>query len=68
MAKIYSSQTFIDPTIKSNNTTPMVIASKAWPTSTHVHGAEVRPTFDGNPLSWISNYGHRGEAAFSLND
>jgi hypothetical protein len=23
--------------------------------STHVHGAEIRPVFDGNPLSWNSN-------------
>ena len=23
--------------------------------STHVHGLEVRPAFDGNPLSWFGN-------------
>lgn len=33
-----------------------------------MHGAEVRPTFDGNPLSWIANDGSRGVGAFSLSD
>jgi hypothetical protein len=28
----------------------------------------VRPTFDGNPLSWIDNTGFRGHGAMSLND
>lgn len=44
------------------------ITSKNWPTSTHVHGAEVRPTFDGNPLSWIDNQGNKGLGTFSTND
>lgn len=33
----------------------MVISSQNWPSVAHLHGAEVRPTFDGNPLSWINN-------------
>lgn len=44
------------------------ISSKNWPISTHVHGAQVRPTFDGNPMSWIDNSGNRGLGAFSLDD
>ena len=30
-----------------------------FPVSTHIHGLEVRPYFDGNPLSWFSHR-HRG--------
>ena len=30
------------------------------PLSTHVHGLEVRPTFDGNPMSWIGKGGKLG--------
>lgn len=33
----------------------MLIDKDHWPITTHVHGAEIRPTFDGNPLSWTSN-------------
>ena len=29
-------------------------------TSVHVHGIEVRPAFDGNPLSWFSSNGEIG--------
>lgn len=40
--------------------------------TTHLHGAEIRPTFDGNPLSWIDNRpyenGQVGVATFSLDD
>lgn len=40
--------------------------------TTHLHGAEIRPTFDGNPLSWIDNnssqYGRVGIATFSLDE
>lgn len=46
----------------------MALTPSHWPASTHLHGAEVRPTFDGNPLSWIANNGARGLAAFSLSD
>ena len=27
------------------------------PMVTHVHGLEVRPTFDGNPMSWLGKNG-----------
>ncbi len=63
--------TYVDPTNKNDThleTSPIVIANTAWPASTHVHGAEVRPTFDGNPLSWFDNVGNRGVGAFSLSD
>ncbi len=64
-----ATRTYTDPTEHiSNDTNSVRITPKTWPTSTHVHGAEVRPTFDGNPLSWIDNSGNRGVGAFSLND
>lgn len=44
----------------------MRISPENWPTSTHVHGAEIRPTFDGNPLSWTSNKGKVGPGTQSL--
>ena len=37
------------------------------PTSTHLHGMEVRPAYDGNPLSWFSNHGEVGEGYLSYN-
>ena len=53
----------------------MIISKSDWPMTTHVHGSEVRPTFDGNPLSWIDNTnitggtvedGHLGMGALSI--
>ena len=38
-----------------------------WPMSTHVHGLEVRPAFDGNPLSWFS-HDAEGVGYLSLED
>jgi hypothetical protein len=57
MSKINRSQTFIDPT-NFTLSTPldhMKISPNNWPMTTHLHGAEIRPTFDGNPISWITN-------------
>ena len=34
-------------------------------TSTHIHGLEVRPAFDGNPLSWFSSNGEIGSGYLS---
>lgn len=42
------------------------ITATNWPTSTHIHGLEIRPTFDGNPLSWVANSGLKGIGAMSL--
>lgn len=36
------------------------------PTSTHVHGLEVRPSFDGHPLSWFTSDGAKGVGFLSL--
>ena len=36
--------------------------------STHLHGAEIRPTFDGNPMSWVTSDGLDGEGAFTAID
>lgn len=60
--------TYADPTNQTHLASSVQILPSNWPTSTHVHGAQVRPTFDGNPLSWFSNNGTRGTGAFSLND
>lgn len=62
-----STETFLDP-IKTDGGDIMRITPSTWPATVHVHGAEVRPTFDGNPLSWISNNGQRGLGTFSLSD
>lgn len=73
MAKINKTQTFLDATkndIESKTAYLHVpISPKTWPMVTHLHGAEIRPTFDGNPLSWIHNSddqkGNYGIAAFT---
>lgn len=49
--------TYKDPTDLGENpstyeTSP--IGYNNFPVSTHIHGLEVRPLFDGNPLSWFS--------------
>ena len=50
----------------------MRIAYRNWPSVAHLHGAEVRPTFDGNPLSWIDNQFQNnrtiGTGALSIDD
>jgi hypothetical protein len=68
-------KTFSDPSVVNGTHTAssvdmMRIGSNNWPISTHVHGAEIRPTFDGNPLSWISNNKEKknGLGAFSMKD
>ncbi len=33
----------------------MPIDENHWPMTTYAHGAEIRPAFDGNPLSWTNN-------------
>lgn len=59
MSKINKTQTYLDPTHNNINHHEVFnhvkMNKKIWPMVTHVHGAEVRPTFDGNPLSWIDN-------------
>lgn len=60
-------RTFVDPTDEHHNELAQIYPNK-WPVSPHVHGAEVRPIFDGNPLSWIANDGSRGVAVFSVSD
>uniref|UniRef100_A0A1J3DM87 Multicopper oxidase LPR2 n=2 Tax=Noccaea caerulescens TaxID=107243 RepID=A0A1J3DM87_NOCCA len=74
MGKVNRTQTFVDPTGFTLSTPinhSVRIAPNAWPTTIHVHGAEVRPTFDGNPLSWTDNgdyTGHVGVGTFSMTD
>lgn len=76
MGKYNKTQTFLDPThndITSKTAYKHIpISKKTWPMTTHLHGAEIRPTFDGNPLSWIDNGGNTngnyGIAAFTHND
>jgi hypothetical protein len=69
--KANMTETYGDPTdMPPDRDSDLRIAFNGWPISTHVHGAEVRPTFDGNPISWISNDPDKksfGVAAFSLN-
>ena len=67
--------TFSDPAVVngthlSSSVDAMRIDFNNWPMSTHVHGAEIRPTFDGNPLSWVSNNNNKknGLGAFSMKD
>jgi hypothetical protein len=67
MSKQNVTQTYPGPTGEHGDD-GVRISPTNWPTSTHVHGAEVRPTFDGNPLSWINNAQQRGVGAYSLND
>jgi hypothetical protein len=62
MAKVNKTQTFLDPT-KNDITSKTAykhipITNRTWPMVTHLHGAEIRPSFDGNPLSWIDNSGN----------
>uniref|UniRef100_A0A1J3CGV6 Spore coat protein A n=1 Tax=Noccaea caerulescens TaxID=107243 RepID=A0A1J3CGV6_NOCCA len=72
MSKINKTQTYSDPTnlTMSSPLDMMRIGTTAWPLTTHLHGAEIRPTFDGNPLSWVDNNpnGSVGVASFSLNE
>lgn len=55
MAKANRLRTYNDPTSEMKDMIPMSISYNNWPNTVHLHGAEVRPTFDGNPLSWIDN-------------
>ena len=59
-------KTFYDPTNHTGNPT-MEIDTDNSPVSTHLHGMEVRPAYDGNPLSWFSNHGEVGEGYLSYN-
>ena len=55
--------TYSSPTYHAdlNDTLEVVKTNfKKIPMVTHIHGLEVRPTFDGNPLSWIANEGELG--------
>lgn len=60
--------TFFSPTHLGNQQqlNETEITATNWPASTHIHGLEIRPTFDGNPLSWVGNSGSRGIGAMSL--
>jgi hypothetical protein len=64
----YISKTFLDPTnlVYEQYMDESRLNYSNWAVTTHVHGLEVRPTFDGNPLSWISNSQNRGVGAFSI--
>jgi hypothetical protein len=42
------------------------VRQTAVPISPHIHGLEVRPTFDGNPLSWFAPDGSHGSGFHSL--
>jgi hypothetical protein len=74
MSKVDSTRTFVDPTTHTSSPAgedTMNISYNTWPISTHVHGAEVRPVFDGNPLSWIINnktLKNFGVGTFSLHE
>lgn len=73
MAKTYPKRTYDDPTSEDmSGMEGMMINKDNWPSVAHVHGAEVRPTFDGNPLSWIDNHPYnqsiRGTGALSVTD
>jgi hypothetical protein len=59
---------YYDPTNLGNAPTGEYnIDVEHWPTTTHVHGLEVRPTFDGSPLSWFSHEA-KGVGFFSAED
>jgi hypothetical protein len=73
MAKINFITTYDDPTSSDmSGMKPIGINKNNWPSVAHVHGAEIRPTFDGNPLSWIDNHPYnqslRGTGAMSSTD
>lgn len=36
------------------------------PMSPHIHGLEIRPLFDGNPLGWFNANGDHGPGHSSL--
>jgi hypothetical protein len=58
MVKKNHTQTFLDVTQMNMSSSAFLekrITPKTWPMVTHLHGAEIRPTMDGNPLSWIDN-------------
>ena len=42
------------------------ISRRNIPTSVHIHGLEVRPNFDGNPMSWLGGSGSVGPAFQTL--
>ena len=42
-----------------------ISSREAFPNSPHVHGLEVEPYFDGNPLGWWDNQGHQGAGYYT---
>ena len=60
--------TYLDPTEsgEEDQERKITIDAENSIVSTHVHGIEVRPAFDGNPLSWFSNKGDRGVGFLSF--
>ena len=49
--------TYFKPTDYIYKTLTHRITKDSIPISPHIHGLEVRPTFDGNPLGWFNTNG-----------
>ena len=61
--------TYFSPTdYRSEEKEYFRVEQTAVPISPHIHGLEIRPTFDGNPLSWFAPDGSRGSAFQSLHE
>jgi hypothetical protein len=63
--------TYMDPTNLSYPASPpsqLTVSLKNIPVTAHVHGLETRPTFDGNPLSYMAKGGNVGLGFQSLLD
>lgn len=61
--------TYLDPTNLSYRTaksSSLSVNLSMIPMSTHIHGLQVRPTFDGNPLSYLTKDGNIGLGFQSL--
>lgn len=63
--------TYLDPSNPNYNTaqtSTISINLTMIPMTSHIHGLEVRPTFDGNPLSYVTSNGNVGLGYQSLGD
>ena len=67
--KGYESCTYLHPTDLTPNythTQSYQLSSRNIPIVTHIHGLEVRPTLDGNPLAWLGKHGRTGPGFLSI--
>lgn len=42
-----------------------ISSRESFPNSPHIHGLEVEPYYDGNPLGWWDNQGNQGAGFYT---